>query len=156
MAQPLGLTAGALDVGAMALHRPFALAPLCPQVAKFGGITLDAAVSIEQAAMGRRFDEGALVMLPMDFHECRTERSQHLDADRLIVDKGAGAAVGILHAAQNEFVLAAQTVIGKKPAGRMIRSDVESGNHLTLIDALAHQSGVAARAERKRKSVEQN
>src|SRR5689334_8113859 len=107
MAQPLGLTAGAFDIGAMALHRRFALAPLRPEIGNSGGVTLDAAIGVEQAAMRTCLDEGAFIVLPMDFDEGGAERAQHLDADRLIIDKSAGTAVGELHPAQNELVLAA-------------------------------------------------
>lgn len=101
------------------------------------------------------FDEGAFIVLTVDFDECGAERAQYLHADRLIVDKGAGAAIGKLHPAQNEFVLATQAIVGKKHTRRMILADFKSGNHLTLLGAVAHQGHVAARAERKGKRVEQ-
>jgi hypothetical protein len=37
----------------------------------------------------------------------------------------------------------------------MVPRNIESGNHLTLLGALAHQSRIAAGAERKGESVEQ-
>ena len=41
-------------------------------------------------------------------------------------------------------------------ARRMVAGDLEAGDHLALLDPLAHQGLVAARAERQRKGVEQN
>ncbi len=38
----------------------------------------------------------------------------------------------------------------------MVLGDVESGDHLTVLGALAHQRRLAARAERQRKGVEQD
>jgi hypothetical protein len=106
--------------------------------------------------MRSRLDEGAFVVLPVDFDEGSAERSQHLNADRLIVDKGAGATVGKLHPAQNELVLAAQSIFRNKRARRMVLRNVERSNHLALLGSLAHQGRIAARAERKGKSVEQD
>jgi hypothetical protein len=37
----------------------------------------------------------------------------------------------------------------------MVLADFKSGNHLTLLGAVAHQGDVAARAKRESKSVEQ-
>src|ERR1700727_1614022 len=38
----------------------------------------------------------------------------------------------------------------------MILRQVESGDHLALLGALAHHRGIAARAERQRESIEQD
>ena len=81
--------------------------------------------------MHGRFDEGTFVVLTVDFDERRAKDAQYLHADRLIVDKGAGTAVGKLHPAQNEFILGAEAVVGKKRARRMVLADFKSGNHLT-------------------------
>ncbi len=56
--------------------------------------------------MRGRVDEGALVVLTVDFHQRRAERAQHLDADRLVVDESAGAAVGELHPPHDQLVFA--------------------------------------------------
>src|SRR5271166_1251949 len=105
--------------------------------------------------MCSRLDEGAFIVLTVDFDQRGAKRAQYLHADRLMVDKGAGAAVGKLHPAQNELVLAAQAVVDKKRARRVVLADFKSGNHLTLLGAVAHQGHVAARAEREGKSVKQ-
>ena len=44
-------------------------------------------------------DQGAFVMLAMDFDQRAAQRFDNLHAHRLIVDKGARAPVGKLHAA---------------------------------------------------------
>ncbi len=106
--------------------------------------------------MGRGVDEGALVVLAVDFHQRRAKRAQHLDADRLVVDEGAGTAVGELHAAHDQLVLTAEIILRKQAARRMVFAEIERGNHLALLGALAHHRGVAARAERQRESIEQD
>ncbi len=159
MAQPFGLAVGALDGGAMAFDGGLAGAPLGPQPRHRRGFVFDPAIGIEQRAMGRGIDKGALVVLAVDFHQCRAERAQHLHADRLIVDEGAGAAVGELHAPHDQFVVAPrprQIVVGQHAARRVVLGDVERGDHLALFGALAHQRRVAACAERQRKGIEQD
>jgi hypothetical protein len=156
VAQPFRLAARPLDLGAMIRDGVLARAPLVPQPRHLGGVAFDAAIGVEQGAMGCGVDEGTLVVLPVDFHQCRAERAQHLDADRLVVDEGAGAAVGELHAPHDQLVFASQIVFRQQPARRMILRQVESGDHLALLGALAHHGGVAARAERQRESVEQD
>ena len=71
VAQPFGLAVGALDVGAMTLDGGLARAPLVPQPRHFGGVVLDAAIGVEQRAMGRGVDEGALVVLAVNFDQRR-------------------------------------------------------------------------------------
>src|SRR5215472_2775707 len=100
-------------------------------------------------------DEGAFIVLAVDFDQRGAKRTQHLDADRLIVDEGTGPAVGKLHAAQNVLVLAAEAVVGKKRARGMALADFKSGRDLALLGGLAHQGDIAARAERKGKSIKQ-
>ena len=110
--------------------------------------------------MGRGLDKGAVVVLAVDLDQCRAERAQHLHAHRLVVDEGAGAAIGELDPAHDQLVLDCgigdQIVLREQAARRMILADVEGGGHLALLGAFAHQSRVAARAERQRKRVEQN
>ena len=53
--------------------------------------------------MGDRLDQGAVVVLAVDFHKRRADRFQHLHADRLVVDEGPRAAVRELQPAQDEI-----------------------------------------------------
>ena len=115
-----------------------------------------AAEGIEQRAVGRRLDQGAVVMLAVDFDQRRAERAQHLHADRLVVDEGAGAAVGELHAAQDQLALDGEILFGGERGARDGRSAIEHGGDLALLGALAHQRRVAARAERQREGIEQD
>ena len=110
--------------------------------------------------MRRGIDEGAVIVLAVDFNQCRAECPQYLHAHRLVVDEGAGSAVGELRSPHDQLVFAAeiidQIVVGEDAPRRMVRGDIECGNHLALVGALAHQRRVAAGAERQRKGVEQD
>ena len=85
------------------------------------GIVLQTRIGIEQAPVRRHVDQRALVVLAVDFHQRRAERLEHLHAHRLIVDEGAGAPVGELHAAQDQAVLGGDAVLGNQRERRMVR-----------------------------------
>ena len=154
--QPVGFARRALDIGAMAGDRGFGLAAGIPQPLDGGGIGLQARIGIEQAAMGRRIDQRAGVVLAVDFHQRRTEILQRLHADRLIVDEGAGAAVGKLHAAQDQCLAGLDVAFDEQRAGRMIGGQLEHRGDLALLGALAHQRRIASRTERQRERIEQD
>jgi hypothetical protein len=156
VAQPFRLAVGALHLCLVALHGCFALPPLRPQIGNVRRVRFKAAIGVEQRPVRRGLHEGALVMLTMDLDQRGAERPQDLDADRLVVDESAGAAIGKLHAPQNELVFAAQPVVGNQPARRMVLADFEGGDHLAMLRAFTHQRRFAAGAERKRKGIEQN
>jgi len=61
--------------------------------------------------VGRGIDQRALVMLAMNFDQRGADRLQGLHADRLIVDEGAGTAIGKLHPAQDHFARTFRTRI---------------------------------------------
>ena len=112
-------------------------------------------------ALGARGDatlvrQGAGVVLAVDFNERGAQRLQRLHADRLVVDEGAGAAVGKLHAAQDHGLIGGDIARRKQRARRMPGRNLEHRNDLTLLGALPHQPGIAARAERQRKGIEQD
>ncbi len=106
--------------------------------------------------MRRGIDQRALVMLAVDLDQRGADRLQGLHADRLVVDEGAGAAVGKLHAAQNHLAGVVEAVFGEDLRGRMALGDVESRGHLALLRAMAHQARIAAAAERQREGIEQD
>ena len=68
--------------------------------------------------MGRGIDQRAVVMLAVDFDQSRAEAFERLHADRLVVDEGAGLAVGELHAAQDQGVLGLDAVLLQQRPGR--------------------------------------
>ena len=116
--QPVGLARRTLDIGAMVAHRGFGLAAGVPQPLDRGGVLLQARIGIEQAAMRRRIHQRARIMLAVDLDQRGAEILQRLHADRLIVDEGAGAAVGELHAAQDQRLVGLDVALGQQRARR--------------------------------------
>ena len=102
VAQPVAFAPGALDLGAMLGGSGCGFAPRLPERGDVGRIGLQAAKGIEQPAMGGGVHQRAFVVLAVDLDQRLAELLQDLHAHRLIVDKGAGAAVGELHAAQDQ------------------------------------------------------
>ena len=93
-------------------------------------------------------------MLPVNLDQRRGQRLQRLCAERLIVDKGTRAAVGELHAPQDNLVCSGDVVRRHERARRVAGRQLERRRHLPLLRALAHEGSVAAGAQSKRKGVE--
>ena len=106
--------------------------------------------------MGRRVEQRALVVLAVDLDQAGGDGAQRLGADALVVDEGAGAPVGELDPAQDQFAFGAHALIGERGEDGVIGRQVEARRHLPLRFAVAGQRAVAARAERERQSVEQD
>ena len=98
----------------------------------------------------------AIVVLAVDLDQRLAELLHDLHAHRLVVDEGAGAAVGELGAAQDQLVLVGDVVGLEDRARRVIAADLEHGGDLPLLRALADQRLVAAAAERQREGVQQD
>ena len=115
-----------------------------------------AAKGVEQVAMGGRVDQRAFVVLAVDLDQRAADVAHQRDAGRLVVDEDAGAAVGGLHAAQDDVAVVVERVFGEDGARRMVARHVEDRRHLALGRAMANQRGVAARAERQRQGIKQD
>ena len=74
-----------------------------PQPLQRGDILFEPSECIEQPPVRGGVDQRAFVMLAVDFHQRGADGFQGLHADRLVVDEGAGAAVGELHPAQDHL-----------------------------------------------------
>jgi hypothetical protein len=160
VAQPVAFALGALDLGAMGIRRRLRLTPRLPKPFDLGRVRFQGAKSIEQAAVGGSINQSALVVLAVNLDQRGAELLHHLHAHRLIVDEGARAPVGELHAAQDELVLGrdivGQIVGQEQRARRMSALDLEHGSHLALLDPLPHQRLVAAGAQSQCKGIEQD
>ena len=110
VAQPVAFALGARDLFAMGGGGFFRGAARLPQRGDPGGIGFQAAEGIEQAAVGAGVDQRALVVLAVDLDQRLAQLLHHLHAHRLIVDESAGAAIGELHAAQDQIVLGRDVV----------------------------------------------
>ena len=107
--------------------------------------------------MGGGIDQRALVVLAVNLDQRGADGLQGLHADRLVVDEGAGAAVGQLHPAQDHLAVSiVEAVVGEDRRRRMPLRHVEHRGDLALLGAVAHQAGIAAAAERQREGIEQD
>ena len=159
--QIVRLARGSLHAGAMLVEHGVGGAPCLPQQLQRGDVLLEAGKRVEQAPVGRGVDQRPLVMLAVNFDQRRADRFQRLHADRLIVDEGAGAAVGQLHAAQDHFTGIFRTrivepVVAEDHRRRMALRDIEHRGDLALLGAMPDQARVAAAAERQRECVEKD
>jgi hypothetical protein len=156
VAQIIRLSRGALHAGAVGVERLIRGAPRLPQ--RFDGrdFFLQPGKGVEQLPVRRGVDQRTLVMLAMDLDQRGAYRLQGLYADRLIVDEGAGAAVGELHAAQNHFPGIVEAVRRQDPCRRVVLGDVEGRRHLALLRAVADQARIAAAAKCQREGIEQD
>ena len=156
MAQIVRLARGAFHAGAMRLQRRGRGAPRLPQRLQRGDLLLQPGEGVEQLAVGRGIDQSALVVLAVDLDQRSADRLQRLHRDRLVVDEGAGAAVGELDAAQDHLTGIVEAVGGENLRRRMALGDIEGRGDLALFGAVANQAGIAAPAERQRKGIEQD
>ncbi len=156
MAQIIRLAGGALHAGAVLVERGQGGAPCVPQRLQRHDVLFEAGEGVEQPAVGRGIDQRALVMLAVNFDQRGADRLQGLHADRLVVDEGAGTAVGQLHPAQDHLAGVVEAVVAENRRGRMSLGDIEHRGDLALLHAMADEAGIAAAAERQRESIEQD
>ena len=156
MAQIIRLAGGALHAGAMLVERGQCGAPRVPQRLQRHDVLFEAGEGVEQPAVGRGIDQRALVMLAVNFDQRGADRLQGLHADRLVVDEGAGAAVGQLHPAQDHLAGIVEAVVAEDRRGRMALRHVEHRGDLALLHAVADEAGVAAAAQRQGEGIEQD
>ncbi len=95
-------------------------------------------------------------MLAVDLDQRRAHCLQGLHRDRLVVDEGAGAAVGELDAAQDHFPGIVEAVFGQDFCRRMALGHIEGRGDLAVFGAMADQALIAAAAERQREGIEQD
>ena len=95
-------------------------------------------------------------MLAVDFDNAGGNGPQRLGAQRLVVEKGAGAAIGHLDAAQQQVAIDVEVLRGGRKSGRVVLGQIEDRRHLALSLALAHQRAITAPAESQGKGIEQD
>ena len=117
MAQPVGLAQRPFRLRPMASDGRLGTAPRLPQPLDRVGLQFQAAIGIEQPAVGAGIDQRAGIVLAMDFHQRGAQRLERLHADRLFVDKGPRAAVGKLHPAQDQRLVGRDLHTGREGSG---------------------------------------
>ena len=78
-------------------------------------------------------------MLAVDLDKLSAHLPHQRNAGWLVVDENTGAAIRALHAAQNDVALIVNGVLGQHGAHGVCRRQIEHGDHLPLICAMAHQ-----------------
>jgi hypothetical protein len=113
---------------------------------------------VEQFAMGRRIEQAALLALALDLDQAVAELAHQRDARRLVIDKGAAAAVGGDQPAQDDRTreIAADAGLIEDRRGRMVAADGEFGGNRGLLGAGPHQARIGAPAEREAERVHQD
>ena len=138
--EKIGFPLRALDFGAMRRHLASANTALMPKPGNLLCLRFESAKRIEQAPMRGRIHQRALVVLAMDLDQGYSQRLQRLRAERLIIGEGARAAIGKLHAPQNELVFSRKFVLRHQRAHRVCRRQLERRGHLPLLCALTQQN----------------
>ncbi|QTK78021.1 hypothetical protein AT6N2_C0053 [Agrobacterium tumefaciens] len=154
--QVIRLTRRRLHLGAVGLQRPFGIFPGPVESLNAPRLIAEPGKGIQQGAVRVGIDKGAVVVLAMDFDQQLTELPHHLHAYGLVVDISLGAPVGRLNATENKIAVVIETIFAQQKPGRMIVRNFESGRHLPLVFAVAHEAAVPAPAKGKRKTVKQN
>src|SRR5690606_18179955 len=81
---------------------------------------------------------------------------QRLHGNRLVIDEGACAPVGMLDAAQDQGAIVSNIETASRLPGGMLRRHLEDGRHLPLRLTVAHKTAVAAPTQGEREGVEQD
>ena len=154
---PIGLLARRpLDLGGGRLPRPLRLSPGCMGGAHRRDRGLEPAVGIEQTALGRRIEQGLLLVLAMDLDQQLADPAQQPAADRLIVDERPRAAVGGEHAAQHQVVLGLDAVLAEQRRRRRVGGRREHRADRGLRRTLADQRPIGPATQREAEGVEQD
>ena len=102
-------------------------------------------------------EQAALLELPLDFDQAVAELAQQADARRLVVDKGAAAAVAAQQPAQNDrLAVGVEAGIAENRICRMIATDGEFGGDRRLAGGVAHEPSLGALAQRQPQRVQQD
>ena len=106
--------------------------------------------------MGGDIDQRPVVMLAVDFHDLRADPLQQAGRDRLVVDEGAGAPVGELHAPQDDVLVVGNGIVAQRRTRRVVGGQLQHGDHLAALLPAAHQRGVAPAPQRQGQCVQQD
>jgi hypothetical protein len=152
----ISLSRSRFDAGAVPLQFLLGLSPILPGRANGLRKPAMSTKGIKQFAMCSSVDQCALIMLTVDLDKHAPNLPHQRDTRRLIIDENAGAAIRVLHAAQDDIAFILNGIFAQKIARRMPHGQIEYGGHLPLIRAMADKACIATCAECKRKRIEKN
>ena len=156
VAQPVFLAPGGIQLGAGLMQQSERRAPGVPGAV--GGVRerQRAAECVQQSGMGGGIGQAHLFVLALHLDQQRAQAAQQGHPGRLIIDEGAGAAIGADHAAEHEFVLGVDALFGQQIEGGMVSGDGKARDHHRLFGAGADQAGIGAHAQCEAQAVEQD
>ena len=154
--EPFAVALGGLEIGLRGSQCRLGLAPT--GVGRSDGRRIESPEGVEQRAMTARREQPTIVMLAMDLDQPSAELAQQRGRNRLVVDAGAAAAVGLDDPAHDKGLagLALEAVVGQQRGDHGIAVDLEARGHHRLRRAVTDQRGLGALAEGKPQSVEQD
>ncbi len=106
--------------------------------------------------MGARINERPVVVLAVNLDELAADAPERLRRDALVVDEGPAAAVGQLHAPQDEAAAGLDALRLRSGDRRVVRPKLERRADLAKLGAMAHEARLSLSSERQRKSVQQD
>ena len=95
VAQPFFFALRAGDGLARGGQAPSGVAPGRPGGGGGAAFAVQSAESIQQPGMGGGVSKAHLFMLALHFHQCRTQTFEQGNTDWLVIDEGAGFAIGL-------------------------------------------------------------
>ena len=129
----------------------------CQAAASAAGVDRVLGEGVEDRAVVGRVEQAALLELALDLDEAVAELAQQPDARRLVVDKGAAAAVGADQPAQHDrLAVAVEPGLAQDRVRRVVAPDRELGRHRRLLAPRPHQPGLGPLAERQAQRIQQD
>ena len=116
-------------------------------------------VAVEEQAVAARVGKPAIVMLAVELDQRRGDIAQQRDPDRLVVDEGLAAPVGLERAPDDQRLAGLEFDIGFVERGVhrwREQGEFEGGGHARLVFSGTHQPAVGAVAEHQPERVEQD
>ena len=156
MFEPVPVALGRLRLGARRGQRLFERAQALP--GGFGFARIDPPISVEQGTVAARIEQAAIVVLAVNLDQKRAKLALEAGGDRLIVDEGAAAAVGLDDAADDQRLarLPGEAVLVEQGEGRVAGGNLEGDADRRLPLPAAHQRALRAHAEREPQRIEQD
>ena len=137
-------------------QRPLGSAPAAPGLATGHALNLQPTEGVEQPGMGGGIGEADLVMLALHLNELAGEAAQQADGDRLVIDEGPAAAIGLDHAAQDQRIFNSDALFGQGGEDRMAGGRGEGGGNRALRLPGPNQTGFRPEAAGQAQAIEQD
>ena len=111
---------------------------------------------IKRCAVRRHIDQSAIIVLAVNFDDLAANALQQRRRHRLVIDEGAGAAIGVLHAAQDHIFIIGNGIVAQGGAGRMILGQLQHGNHLPALATGSNERGIAPAPKSQGQRIEKD